>query len=118
MFKVIMLLKKRADLTRAQFIDYYDNRHVPLVHSLLPKGAAIHRRNFVVPADGAGADDECDAIVEVFYEDRQTATAAMRVLTEPQIRQRVEADEDQFIQRGSIRRFLVEVHETVYRPLD
>jgi uncharacterized protein (TIGR02118 family) len=115
MFKVVMLLNKKPELTREQFIDYYDNRHVPLVHSLLPKGAAVHRRNFVAP--GQATTGDCDAVVEVFYEDLETAQAAMHAMSDPAIRQRVEADEDQFIQRGSIRRFIVEVHETIYRPL-
>ena len=115
MFKVMMLLNKKPELTREQFIDYYDKRHVPLVHSLLPKGAAVHRRNFV--AAGQAPIGDCDAVVEVFYEDLETAQAATRAMADPVVRQRVEADEDQFIQRGSIRRFIVEVHETVYRPL-
>jgi hypothetical protein len=125
MFKVIMLVKKRTDITRDEFIEHYDNVHVPFMHDLLPQGAAIHRRNFVVPLPtaGAGADSgtelerECDAIVEVFYEDLETAERAMRCLSDPRIRSLMEQDENRFIQPGSIRRYVVEVHETVFRPL-
>jgi EthD domain len=125
MFKIIMLLKKRADITREEFIEHYDNVHVPLMHRLLPQGAAVHRRNFVVPkraADAAAESDsaserECDAIVEVFYEDLDTAERAMRCLTDPQVRSLMEHDENRFIHPGSIRRYVVEVHETVFRPL-
>jgi hypothetical protein len=45
MFKVIMLIKKRPDISRDEFIDYYDNRHVPFMQNLLSVGAAVHRRN-------------------------------------------------------------------------
>jgi hypothetical protein len=125
MFKVIMLLKKRADITREEFIEHYDNVHVPFMHGLLPQGAAVHRRNFVVPqrAADAGAkgdaetERECDAIVEVFYEDLDTAERAMRCLADPQVRSLMEEDENRFILPGSIRRYVVEVHETVFRPL-
>jgi hypothetical protein len=125
MFKIIMLLKKRADITRQEFIDHYDNVHVPLMHRLLPQGAAVHRRNFVVPKQGVGAgaesaaaiERECDAIVEVFYEDLDTAERAMRCLADPQLRSLMEQDENKFILPGSIRRYVVEVHETVFRPL-
>jgi EthD domain len=123
MFKIIMLLKKRADITREEFIEHYDNVHVPFMHGLVPQGAAVHRRNFVVPkrAAEAGAESdsasECDAIVEVFYEDLDTAERAMRCLTDPQVRSLMEQDESKFIHPGSIRRYVVEVHETVFRPL-
>jgi hypothetical protein len=123
MFKIIMLLKKRADITREEFIEHYDNVHVPFMHGLVPQGAAVHRRNFVVPkpAADAGAESdsagECDAIVEVFYEDLDTAERAMRCLTDAQVRSLMEQDENKFIHPGSIRRYVVEVHETVFRPL-
>jgi hypothetical protein len=120
MFKIIMLLKKRADITRQEFIDHYDHVHVPLMHRLLPQGAAVHRRNFIVPEQGAGAaamERECDAIVEIFYEDLDTAERAMRCLADPQLRSLMEQDENKFILPGSIRRYVVEVHETVFRPL-
>jgi hypothetical protein len=125
MFKVIMLLKKRADITREEFIEHYDNVHVPLMHGLLPQGAAVHRRNFVVPEQAAPAgaqvdaaiESECDAIVEVFYEDLDTAQRAMRCLADPRVRSLMEQDENRFILPGSIRRYVVDVHETIFRPL-
>jgi uncharacterized protein (TIGR02118 family) len=117
-YKIMMLIRKRADLTREQFIDYYDNRHVPFMHELLPTGAAIHRRNFVLTGGpGEVSSPECDVICEIFYEDLATAQAAMRSLADPRIRRLMEEDEDRFIERGSIRRFVVDAHETVFRPL-
>jgi hypothetical protein len=112
MFKLIMLIKKRPDMSRDAFIDYYDNHHVPLVHSILPMGAAIHRRNYPL-----GADAEYAVISEVFYEDQQTATAAAAKLAEPETAAIILADEDRFILRGSIKRFIVETHETKYREV-
>ena len=116
MFKLVMLLRKRPDITREQFIDHYDNRHVPLMHSLQAKGAAVHRRNFVVPPE-AGSRPEYDAIVEIFYEDLATAQGAASAIADPEVRRQMLEDEDRFIERGSIRRYVVEVHETVYRPI-
>ena len=124
MIKLIMLLKKRADLTREQFMDYYDNHHVPFMHSIVPVGAAVHRRNYIVASESGSehevtsqAEDGCDVIVEVFYESRQAAEAAMKALAEPETARRMKEDESRFIQPGSIRRFVVEVHETVFRPM-
>src|SRR5437868_497076 len=121
MFKIIVMLRKRADISRKEFIDYYSNHHVPLVHSLLPKGAAIHRRNFVVPRQptpmemGANADTSAsadpDVISEVFYEDLATAQAAAQAMSEPAIRAQIEADERKFLEPGSLRSYVVEVRE-------
>ena len=126
MVKIIMLIKKHPDLSREEFMDYYDNKHVPLMHKLLSRGAAIHRRNFVIPhAQDIGAADnidtsnenEYDVICEVFYEDRETAESVMRDFEDPEIRRLCEEDEAKFQLRGSIKRYIVDVHETVFRPL-
>ena len=125
MFKIIMLIKKKPGTSRADFMDYYDNRHVPLMHSLLSKGAAIHRRNYVIPnaADIGSADnldaggEDYDVICEVFYEDLETAQSVMRDFEDAEVRRLTEEDEAQFQLKGSIKRYIVEVHETVFRPL-
>ena len=126
MVKIIMLIKKRPDLTREEFMDYYDNVHVPLMHKILSRGAAIHRRNFVIPnvADIGAADNidastehDYDVICEVFYEDRETAESVMRDFEDPEIRRLCEEDEAKFQLRGSIKRYIVDVHETVFRPI-
>ncbi len=99
MFKIIVMLRKRADISREEFIDYYSNHHVPFVHSLLPKGAAIHRRNFVIP--------------------RQPTPMEMgaKAMSEPAIRAQIEADERKFLEPGSLRSYVVEVRETMFRTL-
>jgi len=126
MVKMIMLIKKRPGLTRAEFIKYYDEHHIPFMHHILTRGAAIHRRNFVIPdaADIGSPDnldstraDDYDVICEVFYEDRETAESVMRDFQDPEIRRLCQEDEARFLMPGSIKRYLVEVHETIFRPL-
>ena len=41
----------------------------------------------------------------------------MKAFADPDIHRLAQEDEDQFILPGSIKRYIVEVHETVYRPL-
>lgn len=117
MYKLMMLIKKRPDLSMAQFMDYYDNHHIHFMHGLFAKGAAVHRRNFIVGRDASMPDPDCDVVVEVFYEDLATAQAVAKQLEDPELRRRMQEDEDRFILRGSVRRFVVEAHETVFRPL-
>ena len=127
MFKLILLAKKNPELTREEFLDYYNNRHVPFMHDILANGAAIHRRNFVIPSapvdvdigenTDPNTDNDYDVITEVFYEDYAAAEAAMRSFSDPEVQKLAEEDENKFLQRGSIRKYVVEVHETVFRPI-
>lgn len=119
MYKVILLIKKRPDLTREQFIDYYDNKHIPFMKRTLSVGAAVHRRNFVIPSahQGNEPDENYDVICEVMYEDLETARASLKDFEDEDIRRRIKEDEANFILPGSVKRFIVEVHETVHRPL-
>jgi hypothetical protein len=64
-----------------------------------------------------GIENDYDVIVEVFYEDFETAKIAMRSLADPEIRRLMEQDENAFILPGSIGRYVVEVYETVFRPI-
>jgi hypothetical protein len=117
MFKVMLLAKKRPDISFEAFRDYYSNHHVHLMNRLLAHGAAVHRRNFVVHPDPAHPG-EYDVISEVFYEDRATAEATMQDMADPQIhRQRIE-DETQFLIPESVRVFIVETDMTIFRPME
>ena len=116
MFKVILLAKKRPDISTEAFRDYYSGHHVHLMNRLLAHGAAVHRRNFVVHPDTEHPGDY-DVISEVFYEDRETAEATMREMADPNVhRQRIE-DEARFLIPESVRVFMVEADTTVFRPL-
>ena len=128
MFKMVLLGRKRPDLSREQFMDYYSNHHVPFVSKLLQgQGAAIHRRNFVVPAApvkvdvgpnmNTDASNDYDVISEVFYEDHAAAARAMRFFSDPELVRQIEEDEARFLERGSLKKYMVEVQETVIRPI-
>ena len=97
-------------------MDYYTDHHVHYMHSLLSKGAAIHRRNFVIPVN-SDQPPEWDVISEVFYEDRATAEQVWRELADPEIRKLTLADEANFLISDSVKAFAVEVHETTFREV-
>ena len=122
MYKIIMLIKKRSDLSMKEFMDYYDNVHVPLLHKILTKGAAMHRRNYVLPQNDIANPEnlnvdapDYDVICEVFYEDLDTMHSVMRDFENAEIRRLVTEDESKFQLAGSIKRYMVEVHETEFR---
>ena len=73
MFKVIALIARRPDMTRAEFLDYYANNHVKLVWRVFP-WTADYRRNFIdltqtIMAPGIAAPD-FDSVTEMWFHDR------------------------------------------------
>ncbi|WP_024794395.1 EthD domain-containing protein [Tomitella biformata] len=111
MIKAIALLTRRAGLTRAEFIDYYENSHAPLIRRLLPQ-IREYRRNFV---DLEGAlrapgvpDPTFDVITELWFDDRAGYAAMLATHGQPEIRAQIEADEARFLDRGKTIQFLVD----------
>ncbi len=111
MIKTIALLKMKPGLTRAQFIEYYETRHVPLILSIAPQVCG-YRRNFI-EAEGAilgptAAVRDFDCITELWFADAVAFGAAMAAFAEPRNAERIAADEENVFERGFTRFFTVE----------
>lgn len=82
MIKHISLVHRRPELTHADFIDYWKNRHAKLVRTKLPK-LRRYVANFPAewsgpePQPGSGAQLSCDAVVELHFDDLADLRAAM-----------------------------------------
>ena len=115
MIKSIALLKKKAGLSREEFIDYYENRHSVLILSLLP-GIAKYQRNFV-DLDGAflfpdAAPIDFDSVTEMEFADRAAYDAFVAEATKPETARIIAEDEENVFDRGATRMFLVDVGES------
>lgn len=113
MFKAIALLKKKPGLSRQQFIDYYEQRHAPLLRTLQPNMAG-YRRNFIdlegaYIYPGASAPD-FDVITEIWYADRAGFERDMALAALPDIAQKIAEDEENFLDRNLTRFFVVNEH--------
>ena len=112
-FKVIALLAKRDDLTREQFIDYYENHHAPLILSITPEIRA-YRRNFADFSEAfafpEAAPFDFDCVTEIEYADRAAYDAAIAKQTAAM--DRIAADEESFLARGKTRMFIVDTRES------
>ena len=111
MIKTIALLRKKAGLTREQFIRYYETRHAPLILSIAPQ-VCDYRRNFLVEegaivAPGAAPRDY-DVITELWYPDAAAFAAAMAAFTDPVNAARIAADEENVFDRSATRFYTVE----------
>jgi len=111
MIKVVALLKCKAGLSRQAFIDYYEQRHAPLICSIAPQ-IQRYQRNFLVDegaivAPGAAARD-FDVITELFFADEAAYAAAMLAFMDPVNAARIANDEENLFDRSKTRFYRVQ----------
>lgn len=119
MFKVVALLKRRPGMSMEEFKDYYERVHLPLGAQYLKGNAIQHMRRFLTPmpspVSGEIPDSDCDAIMEMWFENREQFEQAMKPFQEPGLAARIVADEANLFDRDRIRMFFVEEHVTDLR---
>lgn len=111
MVKTIALLRKRADLTRDEFIAYYENNHAPLMQRLLPM-IATYRRNYV-DLDGAylfpdASPIDFDVITEITFASEADYAAFRERAADSAVAQAIAEDEENVFVRGATRMFRVD----------
>jgi EthD domain len=124
-FKVMAYLKRKAGISRRQFIEYYERHHQKLALEILPP-IVDYRRNYPVyddPMNSCGAFDadgacatagdnpepvnEFDVITELTFNNRAEYEHFIEVLRSPHISRLIAEDEDQFMERSGSRRVIV-----------
>jgi uncharacterized protein (TIGR02118 family) len=85
MFKVFGFLTKREGMQMQDFIDYYENKHVPLICSLAPT-PSLYKRNIVrgeeLTQEGGAVD--FDVMAELGFPDQAAFLAWMAQLSGPE----------------------------------
>jgi uncharacterized protein (TIGR02118 family) len=105
-FKVFAYLTKREGSTREEFIDYYENHHVPLVLSLAPM-PRVYKRNYLRQGDAAGQESPAigfDVVTEMAWDDRAGMESWMAALLVPAIAE----DEARFLDRSKTRAYMID----------
>jgi EthD protein. len=124
MFKIIITMKRKPGITREEFIEYYNNNHLPYTARVLTEGTprpTLHRRNFVTTDDpflavvgenrAVNDDPPVDAFTEIYFESRSEAMAMFSDFFDPVRFDGIREDEANFVDLESIRFFAVEVAE-------
>jgi hypothetical protein len=116
MLKAIVLLKSKPGLTREQFINHYENNHVPLVRKLLPS-IGRYVRNYLsrdsVSAGrqevsaGAAPEPYFDVITELWFENQPAYDRFIADLHDPATSRALQEDEERFLDRGIVQTFAV-----------
>ena len=121
MFKTILLIKKREGISREEFSEYYEKRHLPFMLDLLPGKLALHRRNYILDStdfeyreasDFGSWPGDFDVITEAIYSNRADAEALTALCRDPDIYRQIIADEANFIAPGGVKKYIVETQET------
>lgn len=120
MFKWVVFIKRKAGMSREDFIDYYENKHAELCRRILPR-SYIYRRNYLVHDDpmlkvdnrgGAGDEMEFDVVTESVFGTREEAQALMDAFARPEVYSQIKADEANFVEPGYAKMYIVEVHQS------
>ena len=119
MIKILLLLRKKAGTTREQFIDYYENHHVPLIMKLTGEYMAEYKRNFICWDDPLSAmsaayyvdpdgQPSFDVATEIWCRNRETMMAMFAKAQEPEIARIIAEDEENCFDRPASRMMIVE----------
>jgi hypothetical protein len=109
--KTVAFLKRKAGMSRADFIAYYESTHAPLILSIAPQVEA-YRRNYLcedgaIVAPGLPPPD-FDVVTELHYADRAAFDAALAAFTRPDNAARIASDEENLFDRSKTRFYVVE----------
>lgn len=111
MLKVFAYLTKRKGLGTQEFIDYYENHHVPLVLSLVSAPPLVYKRNYLLRGDEFNREDDTidfDVITELVFPDRAGFVNWIEKLSV----HAVGTDEEKFLDRSRTRAYVIEERVT------
>lgn len=107
---VLTLLKRRAGMSKADFIAYYETNHRLIGEKVLGPWAIRYERKHLHPLDGADMDFDFDVAMEIEFADEQAMADCFAALAEPETRRMITEDEERLFDRSRIRTFRVERH--------
>jgi hypothetical protein len=118
-FKILLFMKRRPGLTMAEFVDYYENHHVPLA---LKYGSSMtgYTRRYLTPQPNAatGQNEELpyDVITELSYDDETTFQRTLAYLSRSAMPDEIVEDEKRLFDRAKQRMATVIEHSTQAKP--
>jgi uncharacterized protein (TIGR02118 family) len=113
MIKLMVVVRRRKDLTHQEFRTYYETRHAPLAQKLFPQ-ISHYRRSYVVPGTVRGSvgiasvNFDYDVVTEMGFADQAAFDAFLATAAQPEMGAQMAMDEAQFMDRGSIALFRVD----------
>ena len=110
MYKIFSFLSKRGDLTAAEFVEYYEKRHVPLILSLAPT-PILYKRRYIKDENRITHDTgevDFDVVTELGFASQHAFETWMQALFAPANGTIVAEDEARFLDRTKTRAYAYE----------
>jgi hypothetical protein len=114
MLKILSYLVKRDGMAIEEFIDYYENHHVPLILSLAPP-LEVYKRHYLQRGDALSIGEagiDFDVVTEQGFADRAAFESWIDAVTAGDAGERVAADEARFLDRSRTRSCVVSDYVT------
>lgn len=106
--RCFVLLKRRPDLTMAQFIDYYENNHQKLGAKYSGELMNLYRRLYLTPlpdvVDGTVIEADYDVVTEISFPDKESALRSKEMMDGTDAVRVLDEDEKNFMDQ-SVRAF-------------
>lgn len=113
MVKAIFLIRRKPDLTREQFQEHYEGRHVGLALEYIRPFIKGYHRNYPGSSSSyfdtvennsgaAGRDFDYDCVTEMWFESEEHLNGMLDRLSEPEVRSVIAQDEARFIDPQSV----------------
>ena len=111
MFKVVMPIKRKIGVSKAEFEEYYENNHRMIGEKYLRGYAHKYTRRYLHNLDdGSGVeqdDPEYDVLLEAWYPDEATFRAFLKSISTPEITSEIITDEEKFMDRTNMRMYFI-----------
>lgn len=126
MIKMILLARRRPDLTHEYYVEGYERDHAPFATEKATMFAR-YRRNFPLPegrlsarafAEGESPYAPLDVITETWYYDEEGYAAFGALFEDPEIGAQFIADEKRLFDRTTLQMFTTHEIVTSIKPLD
>ena len=102
-------------MSREAFIEHYETHHRKIGEKYLSGFAVKYQRRYLQCAGFEKQEDEAppfDVLMEIWYPDQATLNGALAVLSTDEAQAEIAADEERLFDRGLIRSYTVEEHES------
>jgi hypothetical protein len=108
---MIFMLKRRAGMSREEFVRYYENTHAKLGEKHVVNAARYVRRylkGLPEPFTGTFREPDYDVITELWFDEQADMDVAMSHLLEAEVSQEIMRDEENLFDRSRNRVYLAE----------
>ncbi len=104
----LLFCYRLPSLNPAQFRTYIEETHVPLVRSLLRSNHPLTHTRYYTNKDsgfmvGSASFEDADLIAVLTFESAEAMAQSMAARRADGTRERIEADEDRFMDRGRVK---------------